>query len=176
MKIDLFEFARLGGEAAGELPLARMQRVDTPDRSGALAWKAAVGAEGRPGFPRLDLEIEGAIPLICQRCLQPMTQAVAVRSRFLIVPDESQAGALDDDAYDAIVGATDFDLDALIEDEIILALPIAPRHAACPDESVNLPYGEKKASPFATLAALKPGMRTDDAADDSNEGADGGAR
>ncbi len=172
MKIDLFEFARLGGEAAGELPLTRMQRVDTPDRSGAMTWKAAVGAEGRRGFPRLDLEIDGAIPLICQRCLQLMMQKLAIRSRFLIVLNESEAGALDDDdAYDAIVGATDFDLDALVEDEVILALPIAPRHEVCPDDSANLPYVEKKPSPFAALAALKTGARGDGGADDNGGGA-----
>lgn len=171
MKIDLFEFARLGGEAAGELPLERMQRVDTPDRRDAMTWKAAVGAEGRRGFPRLDLEIDGAIPLICQRCLQPMTQVVAIRSRFLIVADEPQASALDDDdTYDAIVGATDFDLDALIEDEVILALPIAPRHEVCPDESANFPYREKKPSPFAGLAVLKTGARGGHGADGGDDG------
>ena len=171
MKIDLFEFARLGGEAAGELSLARMQRVDTPDRTGAMTWKAAVGAAARRGLPRLDLEIDGAIPLTCQRCLQPMTQKVAIRSRFLVAPNEAEASALDDDdAYDAIVGAADFDLDALIEDEVILALPIAPRHDVCPDASANLPYSEKTPSIFAALAALKTHARADDDGGDRSGG------
>lgn len=171
MKIDLFEFARLGGEAAGELSLARMQRVDTPDRRGAMTWKVAVGAAARRGLPRLDLEIDGAILLTCQRCLQPMTQKVAIRSRFLVAPNEAEASALDDDdAYDAIVGAADFDLDALIEDEVILALPIAPRHDVCPDESANLPYSEKTPSPFAALATLKTHARADDDGGDRSGG------
>ena len=161
MKIDLFEFARLGGEASGQLALADMQRIDAPDRSGAMIWKAAVGSDGRRGLPRLDLDIDGTIELVCQRCLQPMMQEVAIRSHFLIAPNEEVAVALDDDdAYDAIVGAVDFDLDALIEDEVILALPIAPRHKVCTDENALL-YKDEKPSPFAALAALKIGLRGD---------------
>ena len=166
MKIDLFEFARLGREACGQLALIDMQRVDTPDRKGALIWKAALASDrrnGKAGLPRLDLDIDGKIELVCQRCLQPMTHGVGIRSHFLIAPDEEAAAALDDDdAYDAIVGATDFDLDALIEDEVILALPIAPRHKVCPDGKANVSWGDKKPSPFATLAALKTGPRGED--------------
>ena len=160
MKIDLFEFARLGGEASGQLALADMQRIDTPDRGGAMVWKAAVGPDGRRGLPRLDLDIDGKIELVCQRCLQPMTQELAIRSHFLIAQNEEVAATLDDDdAYDAIVGAADFDLDALIEDEVILALPIAPKHKFCPDQNAMLSYQDEKPSPFAALAALKPGPR-----------------
>lgn len=160
MKIDLFEFARLGGEASGELSVAQMRRVETPDRSGALVWKASGATGMRHGTLQLDLDIDGRLALICQRCLHAMTQELAIRSHFLIARDEEAAAALDDDdARDAIVGAADFDLDALIEDEVILALPIAPRHEVCPDEKANLPYRDEKPSPFAALAALKTGSR-----------------
>ena len=166
MKIDLFEFARLGGEASGQLALADMRRVDMPERNGAMTWKAAVGSGGpggKAGLPRLDLDIDGKIELVCQRCLLPMTHDVAVRSHFLIAPNEEAATALDDDdAYDAIVGAIDFDLDALVEDEVILALPIAPRHEVCPDGKANLSYGDEKPSPFAALAALGNASRSEE--------------
>ena len=167
MKIDLFEFARLGGEASGELALAGMRRLESPDRSGALVWKAAGATGTRHGTLQLDLDIDGEISLVCQRCLQSMTQEVAIRSHFLIARDEQSATVLDDDdSYDVVVGTADFDLDALIEDEVILALPIAPRHEVCPDEKANLPYRDEKPSPFAALAALRIGPR----------GKDGGSR
>ncbi len=162
MKIDLFEFARLNGEASGQLALTDMQRIDTPDRSGVMSWKAAVGSSARRDLARLDLDIDGAIELVCQRCLQSMKQEIAIRSHFLIAPNEEVAAALDDDdAYDAIVGAADFNLDALIEDEVILALPIAPRHEVCPDGERNVSRGDRKPSPFAALAALKSAPRGD---------------
>lgn len=158
MKIDLFEFARLGGEASGELALAQMRRVETPERGGAVAWKAAGATGTRHGTLQLDLDIDGRIELVCQRCLQSMTHPVAIRSHFLIAPDEESAMALDDDdSYDVVVGAADFQLDTLIEDEVILALPIAPRHEVCPDEQANLPYRDEKPSPFAALASLRTG-------------------
>ena len=160
MKIDLFEFARLGGRVSGQLALADMCRVDTPERSGALDWKAAIASGGRHGLPQLDLDIDGTIELVCQRCLQAMTHGIAIRSHFLIAPDEESAAAFDDDdTYDAIVGASDFDLDALIEDEVILSLPIAPRHEVCPDEGTRPSYADEKPSPFAALAGFRAGPR-----------------
>ncbi len=172
MKIDLFEFARQGGEASGELALSEMRRVETPDRQGALLWKAAGATGARHGSLQLDLDIDGTILLVCQRCLQSMTHEIAIRSHFLIAPDEEAAAALDnDDTCDVVVGAPDFDLDALIEDEVILALPIAPRHEVCPDENANLPYRDERPSAFAALAALRSGARRDD-----EDGGDGGGR
>lgn len=156
MKLDLFEFARLCGEASGELALARMHRIETPDRTGAVSWKAW-GAKGtRHGALQLDLDIDGRIALVCQRCLQEMTHTLAIRSHFLIAPDEDAAIALDDDdAWDVIVGAADYELDALIEDEVILSLPIAPRHELCPGEHANRPHRNEKPSPFAVLESLR---------------------
>lgn len=166
MKIDLFEFARTGGEASGELALTEMRRVETPDRGGALVWRAAGETASRHGTPQLDLGIDGTIELVCQRCLQPMSHEVAIRSHFLIAHDEEAAAALDDDdAFDVIVGADDFDLDGLIEDEVLLALPIAPRHEVCPDERANQPYRDEKPSPFAALAELKTGARREGGGD-----------
>lgn len=159
MKLDLFEFARLGGEASGELALARMHRIDTPDRTGAVSWKAAGATGNRLGALQLDLDIDGRIALVCQRCLQEMTHTLAIRSHFLIAHDEGAATALDDDAWDVIVGAADYELDALIEDEVILSLPIAPRHEACPGEHAYPPHRKEKPSPFAVLEPLRTAPR-----------------
>jgi uncharacterized protein len=158
MKIDLFEFARQGGEASGALALIEMPRVETPDRSGSMAWKAAGSAGTRHGSLQLDLDVDGTVELICQRCLMPMAHALSIRSHFVIVRDEAAAAALDDDDnYDAIIGAPDFELDTLIEDEVLLALPIAPRHDVCPGEQDRAPAASGRSSPFAALAALKTG-------------------
>ncbi len=156
MKIDLFEFVRNDETASGEAPLSALARIETPDRHGALAWSAAGSMRGRHGAPRLDLRIDGDVVLICQRCLQPMKQPLHLRSRFLVADDEDSADRLDqDDDFDVVVGAAHFDLDALIEDEVILALPVAPRHAVCPDGANEAIATVRKPSPFAVLAALR---------------------
>jgi uncharacterized protein len=64
-------------------------------------------------------------------------------------PDEDLA----DDEADAIAADKMQSVLALIEDEVLLALPIAPTHAAC--ESPVASNGNGKQSPFALLAKLK---------------------
>lgn len=156
MKIDPFEFARTGEDARGELPLSSLRRIDSPSRDGSLGWSARGSMTGRHGAPRLDLAVDGTVTLTCQRCLQPMQQPVAIRARFLIAADEDAADAMDqDDEFDVVVAQPGFDLDELIEDEVILALPSAPRHRVCPDTVAAATTTATKPSPFAALAALK---------------------
>ena len=156
MKIDLFEFARQQSTASGDVPLANLTRIETVDRSGSLAWTATGSARGRHGASRLDLTVDGDVVLVCQRCLEPMTESLHLRPKFLVVADEATADLLDqDNAFDVVVGSTEFDLDTLIEDEVVLALPIAPRHAVCPDGRTDAAATSGRPSPFAVLAALK---------------------
>lgn len=156
MIIDLFEFARQQKSASGEASLATLSRIDTPDRAVLLTWSAQGSLHGRHGTPRLDLMVDGSVSLICQRCLQPMTQPIHVANRFLIADDEDAADQLDqDDDYDVVVGSATFDLNTLIEDEVILALPSAPRHRVCPEGADDAPKTIAKPSPFAALAVLK---------------------
>ncbi len=156
MKLDLFEFARQQQTASGDVALANLMRIDTPDRNGGLAWRASGSTHGRHGGLRLDLAIDGDVVLTCQRCLQPMTESLRLRPKFLIAGDEEAADRLDqDDEFDVVVGSPTFDLDQLIEDEVILALPIAPRHAVCPGDAKTPSSGAGRPSPFAALAGLK---------------------
>ena len=158
MIIDLFEFARQKEEASGLIGWSSLTRVDTPARDGKLSWEARGSLHGRHDVPRLDLEVSGTATLICQRCLQPMQQPIAIDTRFLIAPDEEGADEMDqDDQYDVVVGSTAFDLAGLIEDEVILALPSAPRHTVCPDLKEDSTVAAAKPSPFAILATLKSG-------------------
>lgn len=166
MKIDLLDFARQGREAEGEIGVASLARVDSPDPSGSIRWDAAGSLVGRDQTPQLHLVIDGSLALVCQRCLAPMRQRVAIDTRFVIAHDETIAARLDeDDAYDVIVQAPDFDLNLLVEDEMILALPISPRHEVCPPGPADRAAPLQRPSPFAALAALKGGRAPDDDTD-----------
>jgi uncharacterized protein len=160
MIIDLFEFARQREQASGLIGWASLARVDTPARDGKLSWAATGSMGGRHGVPQLDLEVTGTAILICQRCLQPMQEAVVIDRKFLIAADEAHADELDqDDDYDVVVGSTSFDLATLIEDEVILALPSAPRHLVCPGRDDDESKAATRPSPFAVLASLKSDSR-----------------
>lgn len=92
-----------------------------------------------------------------------MVCPVDVDSYFQFAPDEAQAAALDEGSDDDMLVLTpDFDLHALIEDELLMAMPLVPRHDTCPEQ---VPLEVKDAGfdaahsdqphPFAALAALK---------------------
>ena len=64
-------------------------------------------------------------------------------------PDDDLA----DDSADAIAAEKALAVLPLIEDEVLLALPIAPRHEKCESPSANA--SAHGSSPFAALVALK---------------------
>jgi uncharacterized protein len=80
---------------------------------------------------------------------------LAITSRLqLMAPGEDWPDDdLDDDSIDAIAAETALSVLELVEDEVLLALPIAPRHEEC--ESPSASASEHGSSPFSALAALK---------------------
>ena len=153
-------------------PLKAKAGVDTPklpsraeaDPSRRVRWQAAgslrkVGGEDQVW---LHLSADAEVVLQCQRCLLPLDESVRVDRHFRFVADEDTAAALDDEIEDEVlVLAKSLNLRDLVEDEMLLALPLVPRHDVCP-EAVPLQFGdveavEEKANPFAGLAALRKG-------------------
>jgi len=93
-----------------------------------------------------------------------MTLAVDVHRSYRVAKSEAEADAmpLDDEEFDPIVGSGAFDLVALVEEEVLLSLPVVPRHARCPGQTGAAPtepeaavQAAAKPSPFAVLAQLK---------------------
>jgi uncharacterized protein len=170
---DLFAFIRGGEQVSGTVSLADMPRLlaeqaaDAPaDADGLFRWQMQgavrdeVVSAGQSTSQRLfvDLEVQGAVWLQCQRCLKAYEQPLPVQTCLEVMRSEAEADAapLDDDEADVIVGSRSFDLITQIEDELLLALPVSPRHAVCPDEVLPEEVeAEKKPSPFAVLANLK---------------------
>ena len=88
-------------------------------------------AEGRPS---LAIDLAGSVPLVCQRCLGRLDWPVRQATELLLAGDEREFATLDDDSEAEVILA-DGPLDAvvLVEDELVLTLPFAPRHeGACP--------------------------------------------
>jgi uncharacterized protein len=103
----------------------------------------------------------GPRPLQCQRCLLPLDESVHVDRHFRFVGDEATAAALDDEMEDEVLALPrSLDLRELVEDEMLLALPLVPRHDVCP-EALPMSFGDveivesDKAHPFAGLAILR---------------------
>ena len=169
--LDVEAFAKAGTEIHGEWPLKALRRlVDAahaqalPSEGDVVHWKAQGAIRPlRGAAPQTWLEIEAAahLSLVCQRCLGPVSTRVEAQRSFLFAIDEDTAAQLDADSDDDVLVTTRaLDLRTLIEDELLLALPLVPRHDECPDP---LPAAhdddatEKLPHPFAALAALKNG-------------------
>ncbi|WP_200907722.1 YceD family protein [Herbaspirillum hiltneri] len=162
--IDAFEFSRLKEQAEGELAVADMARLagETVDRAGTIKWSLSGGAD-KLGHPQLKLSVSGQVNLVCQRCLTAMPFEVSSESVLVLAKDEESADAieevLDDESVDVIVGEAEFNVGYLVEDEALLALPVAPKHESCPAQALPGSGAEaaatEKVSPFSVLKNLK---------------------
>jgi uncharacterized protein len=161
-------FAKAAGQLQGAWPLSSMERLlSTMHSPSALVspevtWSAA--GQMRPAAaqpPQVWLTLQARCPanLVCQRCLGCIDLALSTQRTFLFVQGEAQAEKLDAQTDDDVLALTkSLNLHTLIEDELLLALPLVPRHDACP-EPIVLPKPKLlevgTPHPFAALAALK---------------------
>ena len=100
-----------------------------------------VGETDPRGTLSLLLHIEGALTMTCQRCLGEMRHALAVDRRLTLARDAAELERLDaDPECDAIPVDNRLDLIALIEDEVLLSLPLAAMHAEgeCPQRDADV--------------------------------------
>ncbi len=161
--IDSLDFAGNGREISGKVPVAEMPRLlDTLEDSGGILEYTVRGGVDKQGNPLLDIGITGNCRLRCQRCLGAMEHEVRIDTRLLL-RDQASLDALDEniagseeEEFDSILADAHLDVPDLLEEEILLSLPIAPRHepGACRATEAGNGHEEEK-SPFAVLAKLK---------------------
>lgn len=167
LKLDMAALAADQAELSGHWPLASLTRLadsaladETPDAE--VRWQAR--GELRPvtgGTAEvwLHLQAEVNLALCCQRCLGPVCETVVIDRSLRFVPDEQTAAALDAEMEDDVLPLErQMDLRELVEDELLLGLPLVPRHEVCP-APLPLPADELPADetphPFAALAQLR---------------------
>lgn len=170
LRLDVEALAKEAGRLEGRWPLRGFERLvesahadARPLEADEVVWEAV--GELRPvrvGAPEIWLHVgaEAMVSLECQRCLQPVAVPLAVQRSFRFVPDEATAAQIDADSEDDVLVLTRaLDLHELVEDELILALPLVPRHDVCPQPLEAPADGEdvpaERPNPFAALAALK---------------------
>lgn len=156
--IDPWQFARTNGERKGSLEIGALPRLAEAVLGGGAGDTIAAsahGSRGEDGKLYIDLAIDGTLALECQRCLEAVEHAVSLKARFQLCPEDAAIPdeELANDRFDALPAGSSLDLAGLIEDEVLLGLPLAPRHASC-----ALPAGgvaNEESSPFAVLKQIK---------------------
>ena len=132
--IDGFEFASAGATQQGVLPLSGFPRLRDMLASdeGEVAYQLK-GVRDERGRPSLRLRVDGELQLRCQRCLGPMAFEVKADELLVLAATQAEIDAdpADVEAPDRVLAGKDMSVAELVEDELILAVPYAPRHDEC---------------------------------------------
>lgn len=142
-RIDPHRAVAAGEQYCGDLPLSALPRLADmiePDQQpgrGQAVYQMRFGKEAS-GRPVVQGSVQTQLRLRCQRCGEPFDLPVAVGFTLALVTGLDEAAALPDE-YDPLLvpAARAGDMIAprdLIEDELILAIPVVPRHpeSECP--------------------------------------------
>lgn len=171
-RLNMPAFAQAGEPLVELTPLENMERLlqelHGPASDLTIHWRASGELRTRTGAEDdvwLHLQAKTSLPLTCQRCMGPVVTALEIDQWYRFVADEDIAMAEDDESEeDLLVMAPQFDLLAVVEDELLMALPLVPMHETCPQAPVfsageaelALPEDDaEKPHPFAALAQLK---------------------
>lgn len=156
---DLFQpwrFAAEGAHLQVTLKLATMPRLCelllTNEGQVAVTLEGGVELKG-PHY--LQGYAETDVSLLCQRCMQPMRFPLQVKFRLGLIHAETEANHLSAD-YEPLLASEQHLLSDIIEDELLLALPIVAKHepAACGETVAATPIAldPNRQQPFADLA------------------------
>ena len=150
--IDGFEFASAGATQQGVLPLSGFGRLRDilASNEGEVAYELK-GVRDERGRPSLRLCVEATLQLRCQRCLGAMAYELKADELLVLAATQAEIDAdpTDVGSPDRVLAAKEMRVAELVEDELILALPYAPRHDECAPAAK---VGEgATARPFADL-------------------------
>lgn len=169
-RLDVKAFAQAQAQIEGQQALSQFNRLaqeaQGPHAEVQVRWAAQGELRAETGAqPQVWLHLQGEtdLPMTCQRCLTTAPIALDVQRSFRFVADEATAEALDDECEEDLLALSkEFNLLELLEDELLMALPLVPLHEVCP-EAVPLASSDEdferanseKPNPFAALAGLR---------------------
>ncbi len=119
--LSIPQLPRLAQEASAILP------------GDGFHWEVQTQFEDSPSSEPhqiLELALKGRLHLICQRCLQDCAIDLDEQRRFILVPTEAEADnyPIEDEEQEPLVASQHFNLLETIEDEVLLSLPLIPKH------------------------------------------------
>ena len=147
-RIDGREFARTQGRLSGHLLAHEASRLEE------LGWHVdaveftLLGRTDAHGRVYLDLQAAGMLTTTCQRCLKGLEQRLSFARALRLADSLEEIEAAKDDV-DRVLATPAMEVSALVEDEIILELPMVGRHEQC--EAME--SGQRKGPPQDDQAA-----------------------
>ena len=159
--IDPLKLAERGNRLTGTLPLRGMPRLTEfcLDDRGEVEVDLEFGRRERDNRPGMTGRLSVQLRLTCPRCLEPVEWRLEANPDVVLLKPEEDDLDEQDDADSMVIGQT-VELNQLVEDELLLALPMYTAHpeGQCPAGPAGGPAGQgKRNNPFAVLEALKGG-------------------
>jgi uncharacterized protein len=152
------EFARSKSSATGSIPVKELNRLaDQLVRNDGNVEFDLLGELTNKGHESITLRVRTQLWLRCQRCLEAVLVPLDSKRRLVFAPDPHQLERhYEDEDTDLVDSLETIDVLELIEDEILLSLPVSPRHAEgeCEQIMPSSPNDEDH-RPFAVLSMLK---------------------
>ena len=151
--IDGFDFAASGKVVQGVSPVRDFPRLrDLLHADAGDVEYMVSGNRDREGRAALRIELRCTLILSCRRCLEPLDFPVVLDAFLTLSRRESEG---DDDPVDSdierVVAGKEMAVRELLEDELLLSVPLAPCHAACVAEPAA---DSERSLPFAKLRRL----------------------
>jgi DUF177 domain-containing protein len=150
--IDGLAFARNAAVVKGRLGMESLPRLAQSGCSGSVLDFVLTGEINERGKPGLKLAVDGSVRLECQRCLGGLDFPVHLEVQLEFARSDAEIMAADDD-IDRVVAGREMSAAALVEDEVLLALPMVAKHEQCTAAAGS--GANAKPSAFQALAALR---------------------
>lgn len=161
MQVDPRKFAQQGIELAGSIEVSALPRFSEAlaDTNGEVAVELVFGIDDE-GAKVLTGTAKAKVHVVCQRCLEAMPLTLAGELSLAVVWDEEQANSLPKRLDPWITGEGSADLYEIIEEELLLNLPLVTYHEeACVSKdsfsSGEVVEPESTKNPFSVLEQLK---------------------
>ena len=173
LQVDPYRLAAKEEHLEGTIPLKQMKRL----LEAVEIADGEINVDVKFGIDDLNVvflagNIKTEVALICQRCMEVVVLPIDINAHVAFVRGEAEMESLPEGYEGCLINEVPVMLSDIIEDEILLALPVVPKHPVnkCPAEDVNRARVEQwnsqqavieenedveKENPFNILAGLK---------------------
>jgi uncharacterized protein len=137
-RLDVERLAEARAEIQFAISLAEFPRLRPYLASTESTARGRVRFERDRGLSTAEVELDGTVDLVCQRCLQTMQQVVSSRAQVALISSEGEADRVPQEYEPVLAAEGRITLHELVEEELLLSLPIVPLHqegTTCADEA-----------------------------------------
>lgn len=154
--VDPIKLADSGAHLTGELPVKAMGRLRALclDESATVNISLSFERSGDRSLGRMQGTIAASLQVVCQRCLEKMTLVLRAEPSVILIRAQDREDLLAR-GTDSLVVDGPILLSNIVEDELLLAMPMVPMHDIDKCLAGEHRHRPEKPNPFSVLGELK---------------------